>query len=158
MEIERKFLINGFPQHLPLLSSQQVSQGYLCTNPEIRIRHIFPAMKDESAYVLCFKSDGDLCREEIELTLSRKQYKALKSLIPGPFIEKIFQRYQLPDGHILQCSIVDPLKASCFMYAEVEFKTVEEACAFIPVAELNPEVTSDSWYKMKNYWGRRSFR
>ena len=38
MEIERKFLIDGFPSDLPLLKESEVEQGYLATAPVVRIR------------------------------------------------------------------------------------------------------------------------
>ena len=38
MEIERKFLLDSFPQGLPLLEESVMEQGYLCTDPVVRIR------------------------------------------------------------------------------------------------------------------------
>ena len=37
LEIERKWMVNGFPD-LPLLFSQQMRQGYIATHPTVRIR------------------------------------------------------------------------------------------------------------------------
>ena len=37
MEIERKFLISGFPD-LPVAESSEMEQGYLCVKPVVRIR------------------------------------------------------------------------------------------------------------------------
>ena len=42
MEIERKFLIDGFPSDLPLLKESEVEQGYLATAPVVRIRREKP--------------------------------------------------------------------------------------------------------------------
>lgn len=38
MEIERKFLIRQLPEHLEQYPCLQIEQGYLCTNPVVRIR------------------------------------------------------------------------------------------------------------------------
>ena len=38
MEIERKWLIDGFPAGLPLLKEARVRQGYISTAPVVRIR------------------------------------------------------------------------------------------------------------------------
>ena len=38
MEIERKFLIEGFPEGLEEISRARVRQGYLCVKPTVRIR------------------------------------------------------------------------------------------------------------------------
>ena len=68
MEIERKFLIDGFPQGLPLLEEAVVYQGYLCVDPVVRIRSKETAGK-KTSYVLCFKGEGTLARQEIEMDL-----------------------------------------------------------------------------------------
>ena len=38
MEIERKWLIEGFPADLPLVSQAAMRQGYIATAPAVRIR------------------------------------------------------------------------------------------------------------------------
>ncbi|HIS69630.1 MAG TPA: hypothetical protein IAA58_09750, partial [Candidatus Gallacutalibacter stercoravium] len=52
MEIERKFLIDDFPTHLPLLEKAVTQQGYLCTKPVVRIRKKQVQGKDDT-FVLC---------------------------------------------------------------------------------------------------------
>ena len=51
MEIERKFLIRQLPEHLEQYPCLQIEQGYLCTNPVVRIR------KQDDSYFLTYKSD-----------------------------------------------------------------------------------------------------
>lgn len=46
MEIERKFLIRQLPEHLEQYPCLQIEQGYLCTNPVVRIR------KQDDSYFL----------------------------------------------------------------------------------------------------------
>ena len=53
MEIERKWLIDGFPAGLPLLKEARVRQGYISTAPVVRIRESVNA--DGCRCVLCFK-------------------------------------------------------------------------------------------------------
>ena len=38
MEIERKFLIRQLPEHLEQYPCLQIEQGYLCTNPVVRLQ------------------------------------------------------------------------------------------------------------------------
>ena len=38
MEIERKFLIKQLPEHLDNYPCRHIEQGYLSTNPVVRIR------------------------------------------------------------------------------------------------------------------------
>ena len=53
MEIERNWLIDGFPAGLPLLKEARVRQGYISTAPVVRIRESVNA--DGCRCVLCFK-------------------------------------------------------------------------------------------------------
>ena len=60
MEIERKFLIDGFPSDLPLLKESEVEQGYLATAPVVRIRR--ETVGGAPSHVLCFKGKGTIAR------------------------------------------------------------------------------------------------
>ena len=70
MEIERKWMVNGWPEGenlpaLPLKEEFAMRQGYISVRPTVRIRE--EALKGgETAYILCFKSGSGLAREEIE--------------------------------------------------------------------------------------------
>ena len=37
MEIERKYLVKTLPDHLDQYESKKIAQGYLCTEPVVRI-------------------------------------------------------------------------------------------------------------------------
>ena len=60
MEIERKFLIKKeqLPKDLANCSFHKIEQGYLCTDPVVRIR------RQDDEYYLTYKSKGLLSREE----------------------------------------------------------------------------------------------
>ena len=152
MEIERKFKLDTFPEHLPLLHASQVEQGYLSTTPCVRIR----SKKTEDAvdYKLCIKGQGTLVREEVEFSLDDDSFTRLKSLVHGEMIRKDYRIYQLPDGRKLECSLVDGGTENAFLYAEVEFPTVEEANAFVPPAFLGEDVTEVPGSSMSSYWER----
>lgn len=151
-EIERKFLIDAFPD-LPLLEEAEVFQGYLSVEPVVRIRK--KSAKGCNGYVLCFKGKGRLCRKEIELGLSEETFNELAELLGMPMVRKEYRVYALEDGRRLECSWVDRGEPTAFLYAEVEFPTVEEALAFQPPAFLSHEVTEDSSYSMSCYWQRK---
>ena len=75
MEIERKFLIQSqrLPKNLQDFPFHQIEQGYLCTEPVVRIR------RQNDQYYLTYKSKGLLSREEYNLPLTKEAY--LLSLI-----------------------------------------------------------------------------
>ncbi len=150
-EIERKFLIRHFPD-LPLLEQAEVFQGYLSTEPVVRIRK--KILGQEASYVLCFKGKGRLCRKEIELDLTKETFEELEELLEIPMVHKKYRVYALGDRR-LECSWVDRGETTEFLYAEVEFPSVEEAMDFQPPAWLSNEVTEDSSYSMSQYWQRK---
>ena len=75
MEIERKWMVNGWPEGgnfpaLPLKEEFAMRQGYISVRPTVRIRE--EALKGgETAYILCFKSGSGLAREEIERPIDK---------------------------------------------------------------------------------------
>lgn len=150
-EIERKFLIDSFPSDLPLKRACQVYQAYLSLEPEVRIRRYVKEGLD-TGHVLTIKSGSGLVRREVEFAISQEQFDSLAEMIPVPFVSKDFRVYQLPNGLELECSLVDKGMHSEFMYAEVEFPSVEAAGQFDPLPFFKQEITDDPAYRMKNYW------
>ena len=152
MEIERKWKIAGFPEGLEELGSARVEQSYLSVKPVVRIR------KKETLngcdYRLCLKGEGTLVREEVELPLSESEYQRLLALVKGTPIQKEFRTYRLPEGLVLECSLVDAGTPNAFFYAEVEFSSVEEALAYQPPAFLGEEWTGQPGRSMSDYWAR----
>ena len=108
MEIERKWLTNGWPQGLEEQRRILMRQGYITTRPTVRIRS--EASGDVTEYVLCFKGaagpDG-LAREEIETNIAPELFAKLEAFIGRPLIEKEQQRYALPGGLTLEVNQVD---------------------------------------------------
>ena len=152
-EIERKFLIDGFPEHLPLLEEATVWQGYISSVPVVRIR------KKETAngvnYRLCFKSKGTLVRTEVEMDLTAEKFDALSTLLEVPLIRKDFRVYDLGGDKRLECSLVDAGAPTAFYYAEVEFASEQEARTFVPPTFLGEEKTEDVTFTMSHYWERK---
>ena len=153
MEIERKFLIDRFPCELPLLEEAVVYQGYISVNPIVRIR----SMKSENQekYILCFKGSGTPARQETEIEISKEVFDQLKNLLQAPMIRKDYKVYGLPDGMKLECSLVDKGEPTEFMFAEIEFDTIEQALSYRPPAFLEREVTQDRSYGMAAYWVKK---
>ena len=138
MEIERKFLIRQLPEHLEQYPCLQIEQGYLCTNPVVRIR------KQDDSYFLTYKSGGLMTREEYNLPLTAESYAHLRKKTDGLLITK--KRYCIPlDPYTIELDIFEgdlaPLKL-----AEVEFETKEEAESFLPPKWFGKDVTFSSDY------------
>lgn len=157
MEIERKWMVKGWPEKpFPLLFEYRMRQGYLSVTPTVRIREESRSGGDTD-YILCFKSSGTLARKEIELSISEDKFRQLEDLIQLPLIPKIRRTYLLPDGSHLEVNHVDEGQKTEFWYAEIEFPTVEAALSWKPEdtdlsAYLNDEVTGKPGQSMGAYW------
>lgn len=153
-EIERKFLITGFPTGLEEIHRHTSRIFYLSTNPEVRASNYSSSSRDDCQ--LTIKSAGTLTRREVMIDVPRDKFDALKAMVNHDFIVKDYRRFALPDGNILECSHVDPGSPSSFYYAEVEFENEDAALAFdvSQIPTFDHEVTDDPSWKMKNYWRR----
>ncbi len=139
MEIERKFLIDILPENLSQYTCLQLEQGYLCTEPVVRIR------RENSDYYLTYKSKGLMVREEYNLPLTKEAYEHLLPKIDGILISK--KRYLIPFSENLTIEL-DVFEGSLapLILAEVEFDTEEEANAFVPPEWFGEDVTYSTLY------------
>ena len=82
MEIERKFLIKNIPENLDSYAFHLIEQGYLCTDPVVRVR------RQDDDYFLTYKGKGLLAREEYNLPLTQSGYEHLIKKADGNIISK----------------------------------------------------------------------
>ena len=139
LEIERKFLPAKPPEHLERFQKHQIEQGYLCTNPVVRIR------RSDDEYYLTYKSRGMLAHEEYNLPLTAEAYEHLKPKADGRIIEKTRYLIPLDDKLTVELDVFAGDLAPLIL-AEVEFSSEEEANAFVPPAWLGEDVTFDRRY------------
>ena len=156
LEIERKFMIKHFPEHLPLLRSAYVEQGYVSAEPEVRIRHGIDELTRKENYTLTIKGEGTLSRQEIETDVEKDFYDEVVAFINKPMITKKYRCY-LFEGYHLEVSLVDEGMEHEFCYAEIEFSSEQEANAFVKPEFLGEEVTQEEDGKMITYWMKTRF-
>lgn len=145
MEIERKFLIQELPQQLEQYPNRIIKQGYLCTNPVVRVR------QHGNDYILTYKSRGLMVREEYNLPLTAEAFAHLLSKADGNLIEKT--RYEIPYhyenfSYTIELDIFHSPKQ--FVMAEVEFPDIESANTFLIPSWFGQEVTNDPVYHNSN--------
>ena len=141
MEIERKFLIKKeqLPENLSQYPCLHIEQGYLCTEPVVRIR------RQNNEYYLTYKSKGLLSREVYNLPLTEDAYYHLKEKADGIVICK--DRYVIPekDGLSIELDIFHEAYEGLLL-AEVEFPSEEAAKSYLPPAWFGEDVTYSSKY------------
>lgn len=139
MEIERKFLVTELPANLDSYNSYIIEQGYLCTEPVVRIR------RQDDTYILTYKSKGLLSREEYNLPLTQEAYLHLREKTDGILLSKT--RYLIPQGQELTIEL-DVFQAPYegLVLAEVEFPDEAAANAYKPPQWFGEEVTYSTKY------------
>ena len=139
MEIERKFLVDELPGSLGGFPCRIIEQGYLNTDPVVRIR------RDNDKFELTYKSKGLMVREEYNLPLTKDAYEHLLEKIDGRLIQK--KRYMIPyaDSLTIELDIFEGSLAP-LMLAEVEFPDEDAASSFTPPEWFGDDVTFSGRY------------
>ena len=173
MEIERKFVPVMVPEEKELAAfpSVKMTQGYLCTDPVVRVR------QENDSFVLTYKGAGLLAHEEYNLPLTEEAFRHLLKKCDGRIIEKT--RYRFPvswapattagadtatDAAEKGTAAAGNAAAGCagssltaeldlfsgelagLVILEVEFPSVEAAVSFTPPAWFGRDVTEDPAY------------
>ena len=143
IEIERKFLVKDIPFKLSSFKSCNIKQGYIFTNPVMRLRQ-----KDES-YFFTFKGIGQVKRVEFEFPLSYEQFSALWEKIDGNEIIK--RRYFIPldNNYTAELDIYEGNLLG-FRNVEVEFNTEDEAMEFKPPEWFGEDISFKPEYANAN--------
>ena len=143
MEIERKYLVKSLPENLENYEQKRISQGYICTNPVVRIR------RSNDDYFLTYKSQGLMAREEYEMPLTAEAFEHMLPKIDGILIDKIRYMIPLDEKHVAELDIFQGVLTPLRL-VEVEFESIEDANAFVPPAWLGDDVTNSGEYHNSN--------
>ena len=139
MEIERKYLIHTLPENLENYPNRIIEQGYLSTEPVVRIR------RDNDEYILTYKSKGLMVREEYNLRRTKDSYMHLREKIDGRLIIK--KRYLIPLSNELTIELdIFGGDLAPLMLAEVEFPNETSANSFTPPKWFGEDVTFSGEY------------
>jgi CYTH domain-containing protein len=150
MEIEKKFKPLHYPENYKAFEKKEIEQGYLCTEPVVRIR------KSNDRYILTYKAkvlenhceDIRICNE-LEAELTKSGYLHLKEKIDGEIIKKTRYLIPLSDGHTAELDIFhEGLEGLSIV--EVEFASEKEARSFVPPDWFGEDVSGDKRYT--NQW------
>lgn len=139
MEIERKFLISEPPVDLTTCPHHVIEQGYLCTEPVVRIR------REDETYYLTYKGKGLMAREEYNLPLTAEAYAHLLPKIDGCLIAKTRYLIPLDNGLTVELDHFDSPHHDLYL-AEVEFPDMKTAENFQLPDWFVEDVTHDTAY------------
>ena len=139
MEIERKYLPKYLPENLEQYKKKKIAQGYLCTNPVVRIR------RSNDDYYLTYKGGGMMAREEYNLPLTKDAYDHLLPKIDGLLIEKTRYLIPLEDGYTAELDIFEGALEPLTL-VEVEFESIEAANSYTAPEWFGDDVTNSPNY------------
>lgn len=146
MEIEKKFLLKELPDCLEEFPKKEIEQGYLCTQPVVRIR------KSNDSYILTYKSgplqegvEDTRVNQEVEVPLNKEGYRHLSKKVDNHLISKTRYLIPLPDGHMGELDIFHG-RLDGLYFIEVEFKDEEDARQFVPPGWFGENVSNDGRY------------
>lgn len=143
MEIERKYLVKSLPEDLESYAKKHISQGYLCTNPVIRIR------RRDDEYILTYKGEGLMAREEHEFPLTAEAFEHMLPKIDGILIDKIRYLIPLDEKHTAELDVFQGVLAPLRLI-EVEFESIEDANCFVAPDWFGDDVTNSGEYHNSN--------
>lgn len=143
MEIERKYLVKALPENLEAYEQKHICQGYLCTNPVVRIR------RSNEEYFLTYKGRGKMVREEHEFPLNAEAFEHMLPKIDGILIDKIRYLIPLDEKHTAELDIFQGVLAPLRL-VEVEFESVEDAESFVAPEWFGDDVTNSKKYHNSN--------
>lgn len=146
MEIERKYLVHDLPADYRAYPFHQIEQGYLCTEPVVRVR------REDDTYYMTYKSKGLMVREEYNLPLTKEAYGHLIEKADGNVLVK--KRYLIPFGRWTVELDVFEGKFEGLVLAEVEFETEEEARSFKAPEWFGEDVTFSGEYQNSRLSGQ----
>ena len=158
-EIERKFLVDKFPEAEPDEEISVESSYVVSGIPEVRIRR-YEVLSGNRAgrvdYMMTIKGEGGLVRAEVNHYIDEATYDDLIKSFNLPTFHKYYRIYHVGGREIEVCHCDGWLNED-FYYAEVEFDSEEDAKAYAwPFGEAK-DVTGNPYFQMRNFW-RRTYR
>jgi adenylate cyclase len=136
MEIERKFLVKTPPPGWKQWPHARICQGYLPTGNnalEIRLR------QKGSEHFITIKAGQGLSRHEVEIPISRLQFKSLWPLTKEARISKVRYRTKIT-SHLAELDVYGRVFGG-LMTVEVEFRSLNDSKQFIAPTWFGREIT-----------------
>lgn len=159
MEIERKWIVPGWPKDLKYTVQSFRETSYISVNPPVRIMDLGNEYLGRR-YVLTFKNrQTAMSSDELHITIDGEQFEVIKRTVGLNPINREFRVYMLDNGVEIQVKHVDAGTPNEFFYAEIEFNTEADAMTFNEQELANQfswvtEVTGVPEYRMEHYWER----
>ena len=154
LEIERKFLVDKRKLYtLNYSGEEMIAQGYLSTNPTVRVR-----LKNNRGFLTIKSSTRGISRQEFEYEIPTEDAEELLKLCGRNVLKKIRRTIEF-NGHIWEVDFFMGRHAGLVL-AEVELNSAEE---YVDLPDwVTKEVSEDARYFNSNLvkidWAHRPWR
>ncbi|MNI23204.1 CYTH domain protein [compost metagenome] len=156
LEIERKFLLNEYPEQLikdgklKVISEQMIDQTYIAMDEdqELRVRKIVDKLSEDVTYTHTFKKGNGLVREEVEYSISGGIYEQIISAFNYIPLMKTRTTAQW-EGITVE---IDQYHQIDFIVLEVEFESEKEAAEFDTPYWFGEDISSNRQFSNKTVW------
>ena len=143
-EIEKKYLVNIFPEISDNIIRNEIMQGYIFITDSMELR----LRKKSDKYFQTIKTGEGLNRGEFEVELSANQFDVLWPLTENKRVEKT--RYEINySAFLVELDVYKGILGG-LMTAEVEFNSEDEIQNFNPPDWFGEDITLDKRYKNKS--------
>ncbi|KOR87920.1 CYTH domain-containing protein [Paenibacillus solani] len=156
MEIERKYLLDAYPDALiqegiiKVEKEVLIEQTYLALDgdQELRVRKITDPSSGQVEYTHTFKKGWGIAREEVEFAISEGLYDQVVKAHAAIPLTKRRVTARLGDTIIE----IDDYAQIDMLVLEVEFSSMEAADSFVPPAWFGQDISTDKQYSNKKVW------
>ncbi|GAB6929027.1 hypothetical protein JCM10914A_30100 [Paenibacillus sp. JCM 10914] len=156
MEIERKYLLDEYPEALindgiiMIEKEQFIEQTYLALDgdQELRVRKITDSGSGELTFTHTFKQGWGIAREEVEISISEGLYD---QVIKAHGAIPLTKRRVTANWNDVIIEIDDYAQVQ-MLVLEVEFPSIEAADRFVPPAWFGQDISTEKQYSNKKIW------
>lgn len=150
-EIEKKYLLHTYPDHLDIIQSQEIHQTYLATSDSetLRVRKLI--IDGQEQFTMTHKAGKGLVREETEFDIGATIYEQLISKLEVTPLIKTRKKVQWND-YQFDLDIYHNTVQTDLMTIEIEFAEEAEVAHFQKPDWFGQDVTGESQYINSVLW------
>ncbi|WP_411346221.1 CYTH domain-containing protein [Paenibacillus sp. WLX1005] len=150
-EIERKYLLTGYPDDLTIARTQEIDQTYLASteNESLRVRRLLS--NGEETFTMTHKAGSGISRDETEFQIGSELYEQLTSRLHVIPLKKTRHKVKW-DGHAYDLDIYHNTVQQGLITIEIEFDSEEQFHAYTAPDWFGEDVTGQSQYVNSQLW------
>ncbi|WP_017814992.1 CYTH domain-containing protein [Paenibacillus shenyangensis] len=150
-EIERKYLLTGYPDNLHITRTQEIDQTYLASteSESLRVRRLLS--NGEETFTMTHKAGRGISRDETEFQIGKEMYEQLTERLQVTPLKKTRHKV-LMDGRTYDMDIYHNTVQQGLITIEIEFDSEDEFHAYQAPDWFGEDVTEQEQYLNSQLW------